>query len=120
MATRNWRANRRERDGHQIVVNKQQDPAAADRTGSVHRQRAAQLRLRGAVALVELDERRRRCIREGCEATPQPCDGMWERHTAAAACGASRLDWHSACRKSSSPFERELNGPCLRDVAALA
>jgi len=71
------------------------------------------------MALVELDERRRRCIGERREAAPQPGDGRRERHTAAAARLARRLDRGAARPKSSSSFERELNGTCLRDLAAL-
>ena len=79
-----------ERDGHEIVVAEQQDPAAADCTGVVHRQHAAQLGLRRAMALVELDERRRRCIGEGREAAPQPGDGRRERHTSATTSQSAR------------------------------
>ena len=108
-----------ERDGHEIVVAEQQDPAAADCTGVVHRQHAAQLGLRRAMALVEFDERGRRRIGKGREAAPQPGDSRRERHTAPAARRAQRLDPGAACPKSSSSFERELNGTGLRDLAAL-
>ena len=81
-----------QRDRDQVVVSEQEDPAAGDRVRFVHGEHPPQLRLRGAVTLIELDEWLRREFRDSCEPAAQSGNRRREGDATPTATRTRRLD----------------------------